>query len=57
MDREKNRIGPEYVDVNDWKNMVKLFIHIARNGHEYRPGFKALKQRLEKRYNRLKGLL
>lgn len=57
MDREKKTIGPEYIDVNDWQNMVKLFIAVAIAGHEYEPGLVPLKIKLEKRFNALKKLL
>ena len=57
MDRERKKIGPEYIDLGDWKNMVKLFVHIARTGHEFEPGHKLLKARVEKRFNKLKRFL
>lgn len=57
MDRDKKRIGPEYIDVNDWKNMVKLFVAIARSGHEYREGHKLLREKIERRFKGLKHLL
>ena len=38
MDKAKEKIGPEFIDVNDWDSMVKLFAEIARRGHEYEPG-------------------
>ena len=57
MDPDRKKIGPEYIDVNDWKNMVKLFVQVARKGHEFEPGHAALKERLEKRFEKLKGLL
>ena len=57
MDAAKKKIGPEYIDLGDWTSMVKLFIHIARTGHQYEPGHKLLKQRLEKRFDKLKRLL
>ena len=57
MDRYRKRIGPEYIDVGDWNDMVKLFVQVARNGHEFRPGHAALKERLEKRFDKLKPLL
>ena len=38
MDAARKKIGPEYIDLSDWNNMVKLFIHLARTGHEYEPG-------------------
>jgi endoglucanase len=57
MDQTKQRIGPEFIDVDDWQNMVKLFVQVARNGHEYAAGHEALRARLEKRFNALKHLL
>lgn len=57
MDQATKRIAPEYIDLSDWHNMVKLFVRIARAGHEYEPGHKLLKARLEKRFEKWKGLL
>ena len=57
MDRAKKKIGPEFIDLNDWRNMVKLFVQIARNGHTFEAGHKALRQRVEKRFSTLKHLL
>jgi endoglucanase len=57
MDRERKRIAPEYIDVDDWKGMVKLFIDVAKNGHEYNPTNAALRGQIEKRFNRVKRLL
>jgi putative aminopeptidase FrvX len=57
MDAAKGRIGPEYIDLADWRNMVKLFVQVARNGHTYEPGHRELKRRLEERYNKLNEYL
>ncbi len=57
MDRAKKKIGPEYIDISDWQNMVKLFIAIARNGHTYEPGMKLLRERLVKRFRGFESLL
>lgn len=57
MDAARKRIGPEYIDLSDWQNMVKLFVQIARTGHQFEPGHKLLKARLEKRFGRWKKLL
>jgi endoglucanase len=57
MDREKGKIGAEYIDVSDWENMVKLFLAVARGGHEYEPGHKLLREKIEKRYEGLKKFL
>jgi endoglucanase len=57
MNREKMTIGPEYIDVSDWRNMVKLFVALAKTGHTYAPGHALLKSKLEKRFNGLKKYL
>ncbi len=57
MDREKKRIGPEYIHLDDWRNMVRLFVQIAKNGHTFEAGHRPLKARVEKRFNKLKHLL
>ena len=57
MDRDRGRIGPEYIDLNDWRSMTKLFVHLARRGHEWQPGHHLLKRRLEKSFAKLRGLL
>lgn len=57
MDREKKKIAPEYIDLGDWEGMVKLFIEVARNGHAYDPANKALRERIEKRFRKVRKLL
>ena len=57
MDSVRKKIAPEFVDVSDWKNMVKLFIRIARTGDQYQPGHATLRGRLEKRFVKLEHLL
>lgn len=57
MDRKKKKIAPEYIDINDWRNMVKLFVQLARNGHEFVEGHGLLKERLVKRYQKFQSLL
>lgn len=57
MDREKKRIAAEYIDVNDWTNMIKLFVQVAQNAHDYKPGHALLRSRLEKRFGRYRSLL
>ena len=57
MDKEKQCIGPEYIDLDDWENMVKLFIRLARAGDNFVPGHGELRERLEKRYSQWKDLL
>ena len=57
MDKAKKKIGPEYIDLSDWRNMVKLFVHLAKTGHEYEPGRKLLKERVVKRFRKYEKLL
>jgi putative aminopeptidase FrvX len=57
MDKARKRIGPEYIDLNDWRSMTKLFVHLARTGHEWQPGHRLLKRRLDKKFNELRALL
>lgn len=57
MDTAKRRIGPEFIDVPDWRNMVKLFVQVARNAERYAEGHADLKRRIENRFNQLKPLL
>jgi len=57
MEVAKKKIGPEYIDLNDWHKMVKLFLHLARTAHTYEPGHKRLRERIEKRFEKLRHLL
>lgn len=57
MDKARGKIAPEFIDVNDWCNMVRLFTQIARNGHTWKPGHKALRTRLEQRFAKWEPLL
>lgn len=57
MDKARKKIAPEHIELNDWRNMVKLFLAVARTGHEYAPGHAHLKQRIEKRFDKWRHLL
>jgi endoglucanase len=57
MDKERKKIAPEFIDLADWDNMVKLFVQVARGGHAFEPGHAALKERVERRFEKLKHLL
>jgi putative aminopeptidase FrvX len=57
MDVRRGRIGPEYIDAADWRNMVKLFVRLAEHGHEFKPGHGVLRERVLKRFTKLKHLL
>jgi endoglucanase len=57
MDRKRRRVGPEYVDVDDYLGMVRFFVAIADQGHTYRPGHHELKAHLARRFADKKHLL
>jgi putative aminopeptidase FrvX len=57
MDVKRGKIGPEYIDAGDWRNMVKLFVHLAENGHRFKPGHGDLRKRVLKRFEKLKKFL
>lgn len=57
MDRNRKKIGPEYIDLNDWLNMVKLFVAVAKNAHTYEPGMKTLKHKIQTRFEKVRHLL
>jgi putative aminopeptidase FrvX len=57
MDRKRGKIGPEFIDVADWTNMVKLFLAVARAGHAYTGDNLVLRTRIEKRFENLRHLL
>ena len=50
---QREKVGAEYINVEDWGNMVTLFERIARHAHEFQPGFVELKKRLVKRFRKL----
>jgi hypothetical protein len=37
--------------------MVKLFLHVTRTAHTYEPGHRLLKNRVQKRFAKLRHLL
>ncbi|HEY1921603.1 MAG TPA: M20/M25/M40 family metallo-hydrolase [Tepidisphaeraceae bacterium] len=57
MDVKRVKIGPEYIDSADWRNMVKLFVRLAEHGHEFKPGHGELRKRVLQRFSKLKHLL
>jgi endoglucanase len=57
MDTTRKKIAPEYIDVNDWQGMVKLFVRLARKAHEFDPANPDLRMRLEKRFGVFRGHL
>ncbi len=57
MDVKRGKIGPEYIDAADWRNMVKMFVRLAEHGHEFKPGHGALRKRVLQRFSKLKHLL
>lgn len=57
MNVKTGKIGPEYIDAADWKNMVKLFVRLAEHGHEFVPGHAPLRAKILKRFKKLERLL
>jgi endoglucanase len=57
MDQARKRIAPEFIDLNDWRSMTQLFVHLARTGHDWKPGHALLKRRLEDRFEKFRRLL
>lgn len=57
MDRAKKKIAPEFIDIGDFKSMVKLFIHLARVSGEFEPDNAALRERVTRRFGKVKHLL
>jgi putative aminopeptidase FrvX len=57
MDVKRGKIGPEYIDAADWRNMVKLFVRLAEHGHEFVPAHGALRAKVLKRFKKLAHLL
>lgn len=57
MDRTKKRIGPEFVHLDDWHNMVKLFLRLSEQHATFTGDHAALRARVVKRFENLKHLL
>jgi endoglucanase len=57
MNREKRRIEAEYVDLADWKNMVKLFARLAKEIHRFSADCSPLRERVQKRFDMRRKLL
>jgi endoglucanase len=57
MDRERKVIGPEYIDLSDWQNEVKLFVRLGEQSHQVDLKFAGLKSRLAKRFASMRKYL
>lgn len=57
MDRERRRIGPEYVQLRDWQSEVKLFVELGRAAANIDLRFRELRSRLNKRFSAMKKFL
>lgn len=57
MDRDAGKLAAEFIDVADWRSMVRLFIRCARNADEIDGGFTDLKARLMARFEEHRPLL
>lgn len=54
MDRQRNRLGPEYISASDWRMLVDLCEEVARRAHTFRDNHASLRRRLRRRYDALK---
>ncbi len=57
MNRDKKKLAAEYIHIDDWTNMVKLFHQLASQGHTFADGHESLKKRLLDRYRKCQPLL
>jgi putative aminopeptidase FrvX len=57
MDKTRNRLGPEYIDLRDWDGLVSWFAALATTRREYCPGrdpaFRKTLDRLDRAYTPL----
>jgi len=57
MNTATGKIGPEYVDLRDWQNMVKLLADVSANICDFPGDHVELRDRLMKRFDNFKTLL
>ncbi len=57
MNRETKKIGPESIHADDWLSMVRLFVTVANNAHNYEPGMKGLKEKILERFKKFESQL
>lgn len=57
MNHPSHKIAAEYVDLSDWRNMVKLLAAACANGPTFTGQHTALRERLEKRYKQFERYL
>jgi putative aminopeptidase FrvX len=57
MDRDKQRIAAEAIDLRDWSNMVALFTRLGQTHGEFDPTQPDLKTKLAERFDKWQGHL
>lgn len=57
MDHARERIAAEYVHLDDWRNMIKLFIAVARSTHTFTGKHDAIRERLTARFEKNRSRL
>ena len=57
MDTTTKTIAAEFIDMNDWQSMVKLFVSVSLNGHLFSSDNVVLKGKLTKRYEMFQKFL
>ena len=57
MNQDTGKIGPEYVDLRDWRHMVTLLIDVARHAHTFTGEHTDLRKQLLQRLETFRPLL
>jgi putative aminopeptidase FrvX len=57
MDKPRERIAAEYVHLDDWKNMVRLFVHLSNQAHRFDGSHATLKAQLSERFETHRHLI
>jgi endoglucanase len=57
MDKKRQKLAAEYVNKQDWENMVRLFVAVVRSGHTYQTGHLPLHKKLNDLWQEKKALL
>ncbi|MEL7238895.1 MAG: M28 family peptidase, partial [Planctomycetota bacterium] len=57
MDRDKKKMGPEYVSVRDWKHMVRLFVETGRHLGDFSGEHDVLRKKLDENLSKAMPLV
>ena len=56
MDRENQTTGPEFIDLGDWRNLVRLLVDAGAGHHDFDGKPTALRDRLRERFDKHRHL-